>query len=364
MAGADDPDAQRDPTSAGDGDAWFLRQPPEDAAWDMPGPRAELRPDGPRAEAWIAAQARCAVPLARAAAAFGALDEALRQGGAGLRRRVVLMEVAELSWHLGDRVPVDRLGLYLAARLSTAADDARALMRAGWAVRRLSGGGQGPLGSGDAAAAGALADFLGRRIGGDPAADADPAGSPRGEEFRLLSEDWARAVLEAEALHPAARACFARAAWEAADVSGDDTGLEGAVVAARLGADGARGGATFLPVALGGPGAFEGRGDAQERLEAWLASVERACLRALMEADRLSAWTARAREAIGDLSGRTPPRIIAALSAWPLASAPMLEAETGASRAAVQRNMKTFEERGLVHEVTGQERFRFWRARL
>ena len=40
----------------------------------------------------------------------------------------------------------------------------------------------------------------------------------------------------------------------------------------------------------------------------------------------------------------------------------MAEALTGASRAAVQRNLKWKEDRGLIREVTGQGRFRMWRA--
>jgi hypothetical protein len=42
----------------------------------------------------------------------------------------------------------------------------------------------------------------------------------------------------------------------------------------------------------------------------------------------------------------------------------MAEALTGASRAAVQRNLKWKEDRGLIREVTGQGRFRMWRACL
>ena len=66
----------------------------------------------------------------------------------------------------------------------------------------------------------------------------------------------------------------------------------------------------------------------------------------------------------GPLSGRTPPALRAALTEWPFVSAPMAEALTGASRAAVQRNLAWMEERGLVREVTGQGRFRMWRSAI
>jgi DNA-binding IclR family transcriptional regulator len=62
------------------------------------------------------------------------------------------------------------------------------------------------------------------------------------------------------------------------------------------------------------------------------------------------------------LSGKTPPALSAVLTEWPLVSAPMAETLTGASRAAVQRNLVWMEERGLVREMTGQGRYRMWRA--
>jgi Fe2+ or Zn2+ uptake regulation protein len=40
----------------------------------------------------------------------------------------------------------------------------------------------------------------------------------------------------------------------------------------------------------------------------------------------------------------------------------MAETLTGASRAAVQRNLVWMEARGLICEVTGQGRFRMWRT--
>ena len=43
-------------------------------------------------------------------------------------------------------------------------------------------------------------------------------------------------------------------------------------------------------------------------------------------------------------------------------SAPMAEALTAASRAAVQRDLAWMEARGLLREVTGQGRYRMWRT--
>lgn len=40
----------------------------------------------------------------------------------------------------------------------------------------------------------------------------------------------------------------------------------------------------------------------------------------------------------------------------------MAEALSGASRAAIQRNLGWLEERGIIREITGQDRYRMWRA--
>jgi DNA-binding IclR family transcriptional regulator len=45
---------------------------------------------------------------------------------------------------------------------------------------------------------------------------------------------------------------------------------------------------------------------------------------------------------------------------WPLVIAPLADGQTGASRAAVQRNLNLLTTRGLLREVTGQGRYRMW----
>ena len=87
-------------------------------------------------------------------------------------------------------------------------------------------------------------------------------------------------------------------------------------------------------------------------------------VRAALSLERLAAWRARAEAETADLQGRTPARLIAALAAQPMLGAAQAEAETGASRAAVQRNLDLLVARGLVREVTGQGRFRVWAAKL
>jgi Fic family protein len=98
-------------------------------------------------------------------------------------------------------------------------------------------------------------------------------------------------------------------------------------------------------------------------LAGWITGAHRAVLSALMLLERLSAWRTRAEVETADLQGRTPAKLIAALVAHPMLATPQAEAETGASRAAVQRNLDALVARGLVREVTGQGKFRIWAAK-
>ncbi|PWR03588.1 hypothetical protein DKT77_05445 [Meridianimarinicoccus roseus] len=350
-----DPDAAED-------DLWFMPAPPDDdaAPGDMPwlaGPARGTGAELPQADDWARAEAGCAAALARTALAVGALDDRLRCGPAGLRRRLICAEVADLGWHLGDRVTVDRLALYLVLRLAALGEDAQSLARAAWAQRRLDHAGLPDLS--DPAA---LSAFLGREaVAGLPGAELITR--PMGTEFDALVHDWAREVETLSGRHPFVVAAAAWQGWRARGLSGDLAEVEGGVLAAKIAAQALRtGGMGFVPLSLGGGDALRASGDASARLGAWLRGIEQAALRGLMECDRLAAWLVLAEQRIAPLSGRTPSRLVAALLDWPLASAPMLEAQTGASRAAVQRNMLRFEDLGLVREVTGQARFRFWRA--
>jgi hypothetical protein len=90
--------------------------------------------------------------------------------------------------------------------------------------------------------------------------------------------------------------------------------------------------------------------------------METACLTAMRHLDDIQAWLARAEAMMTALSGKTPPALRAVLTEWPVVSAPMAETLTGASRAAVQRNLAWMETRGLIREVTGQGRYRMWCA--
>ena len=147
--------------------------------------------------------------------------------------------------------------------------------------------------------------------------------------------------------------------------SGPVQDVEAAALAARHGAVmGRGGGAFFLPLALTGPGGLRATGAVPERLARWISGATQATLAALLQLDRIRDWQARAEAETRDLSGRTPPALIAAFATWPMLSAPMAEEITGASRAAVQRNLDALGKRGLIREVTGQGRYRIWAAAM
>ena len=137
--------------------------------------------------------------------------------------------------------------------------------------------------------------------------------------------------------------------------------MEAAVTAARIVASEGRG-AVFAPLAMGGAGGLRASGPPADRLARWLDGMETACLTAMRHLDDIEAWSARAETEMTALSGKTPRALRAVLTEWPLVSAPMAEALTSSSRVAVQRNLAWMEARGLVRELTGQGRYRMWRA--
>ncbi|WP_299846488.1 hypothetical protein [uncultured Paracoccus sp.] len=309
----------------------------------LPGPRAEPG-ETSILDDWRRAEASSAARLARMAGRLGALDDRLRRGPEGWRHRLALIEAVELSWFVGDRVGPDRLALWISMRLSGVQDDINALARVGWAVRRLAGG-AGPEAD--------LAAFLDRR---DPESLADDC-----EPFADRSGGWLELMTSAIDLHPITRACMGFHLWRLAGLGQQGDQLEAAVTAGRIAATESKG-SVFVPIAMGGAGGLRAGGTPAERLVRWLGGMEEACLTAMRHLDDIEAWSSRAEAMMRPLSGKTPPALRRALTEWPLVTAPMAETLTSASRAAVQRNLAWMEARGLIREVTGQGRFRMWRA--
>lgn len=318
---------------------WFL---PEGAADDdlPPGPRAE-RDSLFDPAVWLAAQGMLSGDLASACLAFGRLDARLAGAGEGMRFRLALQEVADLGWYAGARIGLERLALFVALRVG-AGDESALLGQSAWGVRRLTG--TMPVLAHGAGGQDSLAAFLG--FEGD--AVLDLAATLHGTEM----------------LHPITQAAFLFHAWKMAGAERALKEIEGGVMAARHAGARLGRGALFLPLALGSGTALRGQGSVEARLAAFLRGAEQATLSALMLLDRLTQWESRATTALSDRSGRTPGELVSVFARWPLVSAPMAEAQTGASRAAVQRNMDMMAARGLIREITGQGRYRIWSAAL
>lgn len=323
---------------------WFLPGTMDDEPdYLPPGPRAEPR-ETEVLDEWRKAEGGQAARLARVAGRVGALDDRLKRGPEGWRHRLALIEAADLSWFAGDRIGPDRLALWISMRISGLQDDTAALARVGWAVRRLTGG-PGPEVD--------LSAFLDRR---DPENMADEA-----EPFADRACGWLDLMAQAADLHPITRACMGFHLWSLAGLGQQGDRMEAAVTAARIVVS-EWSGVVFAPLAMGGAGGLRSGGPSADRLWRWLEGIETACLTAMRHLDDIEAWSARAETEMIPLSGKTPRALRAVLTEWPLVSAPMAEAVTSSSRAAVQRNLAWMETRGLIREVTGQGRYRMWRS--
>lgn len=353
-----------------DADLWFLPGPMEDEPdYLPPGPAPEAK-ESDVVDTWRGAEAGQAAQLARVAARLGILDERLRRGPAGWRQRLALIEAADLSWLTQDRIGLDRLSLYMALRVSTVTDDAQALYRIGWTVRRLTGG---PAPLARQSGVGDLETFLDRRDRPGQGERFDDVQAPsrvveiaEREAFTDRAAGWLAMIDQAEDLHPVTRACMGFHLWHVAELSPVDDPLEAAVTAARiaiadLAPSGSAPGAIFAPIGMGGGSGLRAIGDPPARLARWLSAMESATFAALRRLEEIEAWAATAEREMAPLSGKTPPMLRDIFTSWPLVSVQMAELLTGAHRATVQRNIDWMEERGLIWEVTGQGRYRMWR---
>ena len=314
---------------------WFLHAEPEEAS---PLPRA---PAGGLIEAgeWRLAEAALAANLAALAFDAGRLAERLAGSGPGAVQRLAQDEAAALSWWTGDRIGAERLALWTSYRIGAAEEDGGAVIRTAWAARRLAAA--SPRG-----VRAAVADLLGAEGRGD----------------LDLAEEVAAAILGVEDMSAVTQGCALFHLWRSLDERQEHLrGLEAAVLGSRVAGQGRL---PFLPLALTGFRALTASGRPEPRLRAWAQGAHGAVLAALMSLERLSGWRERAAAATADLSGRTPALLIAALAARPMLGAAEAEAETGASRAAVLRNLDLLVARGLVREVTGQGRFRIWATKM
>lgn len=331
-------------------DLWFLPGPPEsqaafDAPWPVAAREASLDPATWRqAEA---AQFRALIAATDAVTRFG---ERLGHLPDGVAARFGLRTVSHLLQGEGLWLGPETIALHQVLRIASA-DAAQDLARAGWAVRRLRGSGGNALAS--------LRDFLGRSEVRDPQRLSED--QPVGAEFDALGQGLDRAIAGLGDVDPLTRAAYGFALWRREGITPWEQVLEPSVAALCIGAEGR---APFLPMAPGHRldrhGVAVGAGAAEARLATFYAAAEAGALNALLELRRLEQWRDRAAALVRGQSGRVPRRLAEEMLRYPVVSAELLAATIPCAPISARRALARFETHGLVREVTGQERYRFW----
>jgi len=307
---------------------------------------------------WGEAETKLGRELGEATTALARLDERLliHPNRDALIARLAMLEVCDLSWADGADIPIERLALYRVARSGGGDGDARGLLRADWAIRRLT---REDLNLDDRDA---LIAFLGLAI--NESADdelMDLIDRALGSLFVHELETWIDIMRGGTELHPLTQAAIGYQFWKFLELSRGTDMIEPAVIASRLGA-GQCEALSFVPIAVRNRRALQNLGiHPEQRLRAWLGRVTAACEASRRELIILDRWQGRARKAIDGMSGKTPARLVDALIAHPVVSTRMLAEEGGVSPASALRALAMFEELGLTKEVTGGGRFRYWR---
>lgn len=331
-------------------DYWFDPLDDADPA-DPPLPRADRRALLDPA-AWRAAEAACAVDLARAAQAIGRLDGLLagldEKTRRGLIARLAFSEVVSMLWAAGTPIPQEVLIRDLAD--APASVDLEALSLARWAIGRLQG--RGRLDD--------LRDFLGLHRAGQGRGDSDLL-RPTGADFDSETEGFAAGLAALEGCHAITRAAFGCRLWRLTDLSPDGHQLEAMCWAARAMADSA-GPLVMVPMGQAGRRVWTIGGDAEEFLRAWCGAIAAGCEAGFRVIRQLMEWADRARRTTARIKGSNAGLVIDALVVHPVVSAAALEAEAAISRDTAERLLARLQGLGLVREITGGTRFRLWTA--
>lgn len=314
---------------------------------------------------WHRAEQTLSRQLAAAVDAVARLDERLlsqpRERREGSLRHLALLEITDLVWAEGHRVRPERLALVDLERLGRMGEDAAVLGRATSALRRALAA---PRALSDAEA---VATALGHRAVAEPDAKHfdDPIRDLLPEMARDRAEAWLSAVDSLDA-HPIVRAGFGFRLWLR---GATHELLEPATLASHIALAPMRVaesvGLTFLPLALGRPpAALRYGGTAESCLAAWLDVVAGAATAGRTRLCVVADWRERAAKAIQGMQGRGAPSLADLFLARPVLSAPVVAAELGLTGTRSRDLLNAFERRGLIREMTGQGRFRFWQPRL
>jgi hypothetical protein len=270
---------------------------------------------------WRQAEDGIGRALSRASAALARLDERLSISPHrdALISRIALLEVCDLSWIDGADIPIERLALYRVSRTGAGQGDARGLLRADWAIRRLI---RKDVNLGDR---NDLVAFLGLSISADPSdALMDLIDRNLGPLFVSELDTWIGILIAGDDLHPLTRAAIGFQFWRFLELSSGTDMIEPAVIAARLGAEGCTA-LPFVPFAYRNRRALAGMGPhPHQRLPVWFERVEASCVAVRAMLESLDRWESRAQKATAGMSGKTPARLIEALITHPVVSSRML----------------------------------------
>lgn len=332
-----------------------------------PIPMAARRPAWFDPQVWMEAEHRAGRALADAAEAVGRLDERLRRVSEATRQawreRLALEDISGLLWAEGVRLRAETLALADADRLGRTEDDDRIIARGQWALRRLTGQGNVPRNAEEMPA------FLGRAPRSAEALSGESAWTGLSETLippgpdSCTASPWCAAMDALEDAHPLTRSAVAFHLWRGLGLSGPEIWLEPGVVAARIAATGARGGLSVAPLMAGSGRALTGHGGgAGERLTAWLSGLTHAAGHAQMALDRIEAWHEAACDRATGFKGKGAPALIGLLAARPIVSARDVAAALAVSTVQARTLLNRLHALGLIRELTGHTRFRYWTA--
>lgn len=319
------------------------------------------------------AQEMHVVALTEAAQLIGRLDARLAYAPRGetqtlrWRRRLAAIDLEALAWLIEPSIRREQIVLHtrFAKGGAKTEDLARAFETLRWAHGRLLGRGALPE---------TPEDYL--RFLGWSGKSGTPLGDDDGTFLREMEERlWKSFIIRPELLEqldafqratkdlpPLVAACGVLVAWRALGFDDVSVAPTAYVLASRTAGRGCNGG--LLSVPLLGPTRVDGFGSASPTrcLGPFLEAAQNALYRALREIDRLQVWEevalARLRKGRGGATGR----LIALLAEEPLVSTDMAVRAIAATPQGVLHAMRRLEEDGLVREVTGYKRFRFWTA--
>lgn len=306
-------------------------------------------------ETWLRAERDLGRELLEAASAIARLDERLLRMETsrrnGLVERIALLITSDALWAEGTRLRPEHLVLADRDRIGRSEDEDQIIARATWAVRRQTRAFDIPI-TPDAARR-----FLGLHVHATERAGEDD-GLWGGIDGYAL-QDWCGAQSVLADAHPLTQAAAGFHLWRGFALGAPERLCEPLMLAARIAASMARGGLISVPLRLASAGLAQGM-DAKTRLQRWLLASGETTLGMQRLLDDLEAWRTRAEAATQDLNGQAPAALIRLFEARPVLSAKDCATALERTPAQTRQILKTFEERGLICEITGQQRFRFW----